>query len=67
MRMQLTEREALELSGVCSLARIGGKILKVRNCEDKGYCSYIDSLIQVAKSLEKQLGIEMEKEGETHG
>ena len=67
MHMQLTEREALELSGVCSLARLGGKILKVRNCEDKGYCSYIDSLIQVAKSLEKQLGIEMEKEGETHG
>lgn len=67
MNMQLTEREALELSGVCSLARLGGKILKVRNCEDKGYCSYIDSLIQVAKSLEKQLGIEIEKEGETHG
>ena len=67
MHMQLTEREALELSGVCSLARLGGKILKVRNCEDKGYCSYIDSLIQVAKSLEKQLGIEIEKEGETHG
>ena len=67
MNMQLTEREALELSGVCSLARLGGKILKVRNCEDKGYCSYIDSLIQVAKSLEKQLGIEMEKKGETHG
>ena len=67
MNIQLTEREALELSGVCSLARLGGKILKVRNCEDKGYCSYIDSLIQVAKSLEKQLGIEMEKEGETHG
>ena len=67
MNMQLTEREALELSGVCSLARLGGKILKVRNCEDKGYCSYIDSLLQVAKSLEKQLGIEIEKEGETHG
>ena len=67
MNMQLTKREALELSGVCSLAQLGGKILKVRNCEDKGYCSYIDSLIQVAKSLEKQLGIEMEKEGETHG
>ena len=67
MHMQLTEREALELSGVCSLARLGGKILKVRNCEDKGYCSYIDSLIQVAKSLEKQLAIVMEKEGETHG
>ena len=67
MNMQLTEREALELSGVCSLARLGGKILKVRYCEDKGYCSYIDSLIQVAKSLEKQLGIEIEKEGETHG
>ena len=67
MNMQLTEREAIELSGVCSLARLGGKILKVGNCEDKGYCSFIDSLIQVAKSLEKQLGIEMEKEGETHG
>lgn len=67
MNIQLTEREALELSGVCSLARLGGKILKVRDCEDKGYCSYIDSLIQVAKSLEKQLGIEIEKEGETHG
>ena len=67
MNIQLTEREALELSGVCSLARLGGKVLKVRNCEDKGYCSYIDSLIQVAKSLEKQLGIEIEKEGETHG
>ena len=67
MNIQLTEREALELSGVCSLARLGGKILKVRNYEDKGYCSYIDSLIQVAKSLEKQLGIEIEKEGETHG
>lgn len=61
MHMQLTEREALELSGVCSLARLGGKILKVRNCEDKGYCSYIDSLIQVAKSLEKQIGTEMER------
>ena len=67
MNIQLTEREALDLSGVCSLARLGGKILKVRNCEDKGYCSYIDSLIQVAKSLEKHLGIEMEKEGKTHG
>ena len=67
MQIQLTEREALELSGVCSLACLGGKILKVRNCEDKGYCSYIDSLIQVAKSLEKQLALEMEKEGETHG
>ena len=67
MHMQLTEREALELLGVCSLARLGGKILKVRNCEDKGYCSYIDSLVQVAKSLEKQLAIEMKKEGETHG
>lgn len=63
MNMQLTEREALELSGVCSLARLGGKILKVHNCKDKGYCSYIDSLIQVAKSLEKQIGTEMEKEG----
>ena len=61
MYMQLTEREALELLGVCSLARLGGKILKVRNCEDKGYCSYIDSLIQVAKSLEKQIGTEMER------
>ena len=67
MRMQLTEREALELLGVCSLARLGGKILKARNCEDKGYCSYIDSLVQVAKSLEKQLAIEMEKGGEIHG
>lgn len=67
MNMQLTEREALELSGVCSLARLGGKILKARNCEDKGYCRYIDSLVQVAKSLEKQLAIEMEKEGEIHG
>lgn len=67
MNMQLTEREALELSGVCSLARLGGKVLKARNCEDKGYCSYIDSLIQVAKSLEKQLGIAIEKEGEMHG
>lgn len=67
MNMQLTEREALELSGVCSLARLGGKILKARNCEDKGYCSYIDSLIQVAKSLEKQLGTAIEKEGEMHG
>lgn len=63
MYMQLTEHEALELSGVCSLARLGGKILKVHNCKDKGYCSYIDSLIQVAKSLEKQIGTEMEKEG----
>ena len=62
MNMQLTE-----LSGVCSLARLGGKILKARNCKDKGYCSYIDSLVQVAKSLEKQLAIEMEKEGEIHG
>ena len=61
MQIQLTEREALELSGVCSLARLGGKILKVRNCEDKGYCSYIDSIIQVAKSLEKQIGTEMER------
>ena len=67
MNIQLTEREALDLSGVCSLARLGGKILKVHNCEDKGYCSYIDSLIQVAKSLEKHLGTEMEKEGKTHG
>lgn len=67
MNMQLTEREALELSGVCSLARLGGKVLKARNCEDKGYCSYIDSLIQVAKSLEKQLGIAIEKEGGMHG
>ena len=67
MYMQLTEREALELSGVCSLACLGGQILKVRNCEDKGYCSYIDSLVQVAKSLEKQLAIEMEKEGVMHG
>ena len=63
MYMQLTEREALDLSGVCSLARLGGKIIKVRNCKDKDYCSYIDSLIQVAKSLEKQIGAEMEKEG----
>ena len=61
MHMQLTEREALELSGVCSLARLGGKILKVHNCKDKGYCSYIDSLIQVAKSLEKQIGTEIER------
>ena len=67
MRIQLTDREALDLSGVCSLARLGGTILKVRNCEDKGYCSYIDSLIQVAMSLEKRLAIEIEKEGETHG
>ena len=67
MHMQLTEREALELSGVCSLARLGGKILKAHNCEDKGYCSYIDSLVQVAKSLKKQLAIEMEKEGEIRG
>lgn len=66
MNMQLTEREALELSGVCALARLGGKILKARNFKDKGYCSYIDSLIQVAKSLEKQLVIAIEKEGETH-
>lgn len=67
MNMQLTEREARELSGVCSLARLGGKILKAHNCEDKGYCSYIDSLVQVAKSLEKQLGLAIEKEGEMHG
>ena len=67
MHMQLTEREALELSGVCSLARLGGKILKAHNCEDKGYCSYIDSLVQVAKALKKQLAIEMEKEGEIRG
>ena len=67
MNMQLTEREALDLSGVCSLACLGGKVLKVRNCEDKGFCSYIDSIIQVAKSLEKQLAIVIEKEAEMHG
>nr|DAN85342.1 MAG TPA: hypothetical protein [Caudoviricetes sp.] len=67
MEIQLTEREALDLQGVCALARLGGLAVKDRNHGDKDYCSYIESLMQVATCLEKRLALAIETEAKTHG
>ena len=55
MYLQLTEREALDLQGVCALARLGAAVVKRRNRGDAHYCAYIADLLKATELLETYL------------